>query len=89
MNEINFEHLFVDGTKIEANANKYTFVWKKAILKNEEKKHTKIVELFNQINANYLMNLAFDKENVVISLSKALSFLKTKQSDERLSLFMA
>ena len=24
--EINFEHLFVDGTKIEANANKYTFV---------------------------------------------------------------
>ena len=25
--EICFEHLFVDGTKIEANANKYSFVW--------------------------------------------------------------
>ena len=24
------EHLFIDGTKFEANANKYTFVWKKA-----------------------------------------------------------
>lgn len=24
------EHLFIDGTKIEADANKYTFVWKKA-----------------------------------------------------------
>ena len=27
---ISFENLFVDGTKIEAVAGKYTFVWKKA-----------------------------------------------------------
>ena len=27
--ELSCENLFVDGTKIEANANKYTFVWKK------------------------------------------------------------
>ena len=27
LGEIKFEHLFVDGTKIEANANKYSFVW--------------------------------------------------------------
>jgi len=27
LGEIKYEHLFVDGTKIEANANKYTFVW--------------------------------------------------------------
>jgi hypothetical protein len=25
-----FEHSFADGTKIEANANKYTFVWRKS-----------------------------------------------------------
>ncbi len=30
MGEIKYEHLFIDGTKIEANANKYSFVWKKA-----------------------------------------------------------
>lgn len=30
------ETLFVDGTKIEADANKYTFVWKKAINNYEE-----------------------------------------------------
>ena len=83
--EINFEHLFVDGTKIEANANKYTFVWKKVIRKNEEKMLTKIVELFNQINANYLVNIALDPKNVARSLSTALSFLKTKQSDEGIS----
>nr|WP_229696111.1 transposase [Paenibacillus albidus] len=29
-NYISLEHYFVDGTKIEANANRYTFVWGKA-----------------------------------------------------------
>jgi transposase len=33
--EIKYEHLFVDGTKIEANANKYSFVWKKSTTKYE------------------------------------------------------
>lgn len=28
--------LFIDGTKIEADANKYTFVWKKSVQKYEE-----------------------------------------------------
>ncbi|EDP68532.1 cassette chromosome recombinase B1 [Carnobacterium sp. AT7] len=30
-NLISMNELFIDGTKIEANANKYSFVWKKAI----------------------------------------------------------
>lgn len=34
---LSIEEIFVDGTKIEANANKYTFVWKKAIATNKEK----------------------------------------------------
>lgn len=32
--EIDREDIFIDGTKIEANSNKYTFVWKKATTKN-------------------------------------------------------
>ena len=27
---VDLKHLYIDGTKLEANANKYTFVWKKA-----------------------------------------------------------
>jgi transposase len=27
--------LFIDGTKIEANAHKYSFVWKKSVEKNK------------------------------------------------------
>ena len=41
MKEIEFKYLFVDGTKNEANANRYTFVWKKAINKNLEKLNEK------------------------------------------------
>lgn len=33
--EIEYKNIFIDGTKIEANANKYTFVWKKATNKIE------------------------------------------------------
>lgn len=29
--EIDHEAIFIDGTKIEANANKFTFVWKKSV----------------------------------------------------------
>lgn len=29
---IDEEAIFIDGTKIEANANKYTFVWKKVLI---------------------------------------------------------
>lgn len=50
--EIDFENLFVDGTKIEACANKYTFVWRKATEKNEQKLQLKAktawVELFGE-----------------------------------------
>ena len=46
--ELSCENLFVDGTKIEANANKYTFVWKKTILKNQTKLQ---VRLHNELPA--------------------------------------
>ncbi|WP_339260679.1 IS1182 family transposase [Lysinibacillus sp. FSL K6-3209] len=42
---INQEAIFIDGTKIEANANKFTFVWKKSI----EKYHNGLIEKSNQL----------------------------------------
>ena len=34
---VSLEVQYIDGTKIEANANKYTFVWKKATKTNQDK----------------------------------------------------
>ncbi|WP_342580710.1 IS1182 family transposase [Ureibacillus sp. FSL W7-1570] len=39
---IDLDHIFVDGTKIEANANKYTFVWRKSVEKYDQKLRAKI-----------------------------------------------
>ena len=51
--ELSCENLFVDGTKIEANANKYTFVWKKTILKNQAKLQEKIHKELPALLAKY------------------------------------
>ncbi len=51
--EIRFEHLFVDGTKIEANANKYSFVWKKSTNKYEQKVSVKIEKLTKIFQEKY------------------------------------
>lgn len=42
LGEVRFKNMFVDGTKLEANANRYTFVWKKAVEKNLKKLEIKI-----------------------------------------------
>ena len=49
LGEIRFEHLFVDGTKIEANANKYSFVWKKSTNKYEARLDAKLEKLLLQL----------------------------------------
>ena len=46
--EISGESIFIDGTKIEACANKYTFVWKKAVTKNMAKLLIKIADLVKE-----------------------------------------
>lgn len=43
---VKLEHYFVDGTKIEANANWYTFVWGKAVVKQKAKLQEKVQTLF-------------------------------------------
>ena len=47
--EIKYEHLFVDGTKIEANANKYSFVWKKSTNKYETRLDAKLETLLPEM----------------------------------------
>jgi transposase len=53
LGEICFEHLFVDGTKIEANANKYTFVWKNNTTKYEARVDAKLEKLLPELADKY------------------------------------
>jgi transposase len=47
---IKFENYFLDGTKIEANANKYSWVWGKSTKRYKEKLKEKCRELFVSID---------------------------------------
>ncbi|MCP1189076.1 IS1182 family transposase [Priestia flexa] len=49
-NYISMENYFLDGTKIEADANKYSFVWKKSTSKFEAKLREKIQETLQHIH---------------------------------------
>ena len=53
LSEIKFEHLFVDGTKLEANANKYSFVWKKSTTKYESRLLDKLSKWLPELSAKY------------------------------------
>lgn len=61
--EINFEHLFVDGTKIEANANKYSFVWKKSTTKYETRNEKKLMDAVKALSEKY--NVMCDDANIL------------------------
>lgn len=41
--------IFIDGTKILANANKYSFVWKKNTIRFDEMNRTAIQEILNEL----------------------------------------
>jgi transposase len=47
---VDLEHLYIDGSKYEANANKYSWVWKKATEKSRYRLYKKITELIEDIN---------------------------------------
>ncbi|MGL5086418.1 MAG: IS1182 family transposase [Clostridium sp.] len=81
-NEILFENVFIDGTKIEANANKYTFVWKKSINKNEEKMFLKITELIDDVNTIENTNFIANKETLIEDIAIILDWL-CMQRDSR------
>ena len=48
--KVDLNHLYIDGSKFEANANKYTWVWKKATEKSRYRLYAKITTLFEKMN---------------------------------------
>ena len=47
---VDLQHLYIDGSKFEANANKYTFVWKKSTERSRYRLFQKISLLIEAIN---------------------------------------
>lgn len=63
--QVDLQHTYIDGTKLEANANRYTWVWKKSCLKNREKVFEKLSILIDAMNAEVLgfLGVKFEKRD--------------------------
>ena len=61
---ISLEVEYIDGTKIESKANKYTFVWKKTVVRNRAKLQQKIRALLSQIDDAIAQENAAQDESV-------------------------
>ena len=48
--QVDMQHLYIDGSKFEANANKYTWVWRKGTEKSRYRLYAKITKLLGEMN---------------------------------------
>ena len=60
LGEISGKSIFIDGTKIESVANKYTFVWKTAVTKNQAKLFDKILALVEECENLYGFKITYN-----------------------------
>jgi len=84
---LSLKDLYTDGTKIEANANRYTFVWGKAIKTSKERIRQQLDELWKYAQSVAASELddtdpsgfeKIDKEKVAATIEKINTALRDK-----------
>jgi len=73
---VDLNHVYIDGTKIRANANMYSWVWKKSCLSNRDKVFAKVTKLFGLMNDGlqyYGVKLGTRTEYAIEYLEEALN----------------
>lgn len=89
---VNLKDLYVDGTKIEANANRYTFVWGKSISNNKARIQQQLKTLWSYVEKVYkdeqhIPNTpdfeAIDAKKVEATINQINQALKGKPIDKK------
>ena len=62
MGYLSLDTVYIDGTKLESRANRYTFVWRKTVEKNKAKLEIKIQTILEQIEAGIAQDNQPDDE---------------------------
>ena len=70
---------YIDGTKIESKANKYTFVWRKTVEKNRAKLQEKIRVLLGQIDDVIAQDKAAESDKVEFTPETLTSLISDLQ----------
>lgn len=85
---LSIEDVYIDGTKVEANANRYTFVWKKGIETHKEKMKEQLNEIWKYAQSITTDEdkmpdppdfTTFDSEKVKVTVEKLNEVLKDKK----------
>ena len=76
--ELSKETVYIDGRKLEACANKCTFVWKKSVGKWEAKMYGRIQEAVSLLNQEYLCQFCVGEESRTQDLQEICRFLEEK-----------
>lgn len=84
LGEISGKSIFIDGTKIESVANKYTFVWKKAVTKNQAKLFDKILVLVEECENLYGCRIAYNGKVSLHTLKRLRKKLCRIRREERI-----
>ena len=78
---VDLNHTYIDGTKIEANANRYTWVWKKSCITSRKKVFEKVSKLIERMNFEVLLGFGLRietrEEYAIEYLEDALERYKT------------
>ena len=84
LGQVTEEEVFIDGTKIEANAGRYTFVWKKAVTKHQEKFLQKTALLVGDIIDRYEMKPLWNRQVKKKDVKRLLKKLLARADEEGL-----
>ena len=89
---LGLKDIYVDGTKIEANANRYTFVWAKSIKTSRKRIEKQLKELWSYVEKVYAQEEqlpnepkfdAIDPEEVVKTVNAINGALKDREVDKK------
>lgn len=80
--ELSLCSVFLDGTKLEANANRYTFVWKKTTQKKEDKLQEKMKEELPKLASQFGLRFYVGEKIRVKELKKLRKRLYALKGDE-------
>ena len=84
LDQLTTSEVFIDGTKIEASANKYTFVWKKAVSKHQARFLRKTALLVGDIIRRHDLKPLWQKQVRKKHVKKLLKMLKTLAQEQGL-----
>ena len=85
MGYVSLDTQYIDGTKIEAASNRYTFVWRKSVEGYKEKLEVKVESVLKQINNAIKLDSANPEEACFKALNSEELQEKINQLNDRIS----